>query len=615
MRLAEVNHEAFDFNDGLESIKLTGLKRIVLLAGPNGSGKTRLLKRIASLGGLNCVGFSAESHTAVVSQCVASGSFEQAGGKYRLKTPTWPVSHFAIGVKLSEPVHSVARDKVVVCSFVPNQVQLIDPAESTQSTVRQAVERVSAILGTQNIGDKAALYIQSVVDKWFNANSELTRCIESERQAANVAFDSLNLLVTQLLDTGLSRSIDGDAELFGRRIDNALLSEGQKVLLCWAVALHAQNVGLGKAILVLDEPENHLHPEVLNRVIQRIIEVNSDGQVWISTHSVTVIASLMQHYRDELSLYYLENGRASFAGRSPENVLRSLIGGPENIAALREFIDLPDIMATNRFAAECLIAPKVIESSTSDDPQARIAQHAVMSVSSSALRRVRVLDFGAGAGRVLECLSSQHPTDLARKLDYVAWDQSESYRSKCQSNIDVVYGGEEVRWFKDSNVLFNSFSRESFDVVLMCNVLHEIDPRNWPSALGKDSLVAGALKETGQLLLVEDYLMPIGEYSHSYGFIVLETDAIQELVGSQVQVVHAEGKYAGRIKGHLISKQQLANVTAESRSKALRVAVQNAKTQIEAVRAEPERSFRSGQRHAFWVQQFANLSLALSQLA
>jgi len=49
MKIASINQKNINFHDGLNDIYLPRLGRIVILAGPNGSGKTRLLTRITRM--------------------------------------------------------------------------------------------------------------------------------------------------------------------------------------------------------------------------------------------------------------------------------------------------------------------------------------------------------------------------------------------------------------------------------------------------------------------------------------------------------------------------------------------------------------------------------------
>ncbi|WP_374759976.1 AAA family ATPase [Acidithiobacillus thiooxidans] len=63
----------------------------------------------------------------------------------------------------------------------------------------------------------------------------------------------------------------------------------------------------------MDEPENHLHPSAVIDLLDAIKEQNPHGQIWIATHSIP----LLSHY-DEGSIWYVDEGSISFAGRKPE---------------------------------------------------------------------------------------------------------------------------------------------------------------------------------------------------------------------------------------------------------------------------------------------------------
>lgn len=67
----------------------------------------------------------------------------------------------------------------------------------------------------------------------------------------------------------------------------------------------------------------------------------------------------------------------------------------------------------------------------------------------------------------------------------------------------------------------------------------------------------------------------------------------------------------GRIKGHFIPKPLLANVSITTIKQALQLAQRNAKEKIEEIRTLKEHDFKAGRAHGFWVQQYANITLAL----
>jgi hypothetical protein len=389
-----------------------------------------------------------------------------------------------------------------------------------------------------------------------------------------------------------------------------MLSEGQQALLLWAVALHSQGVKVRDAILTMDEPENHLHPEAMIATLRRIIDANPGGQLWVATHSVPLVAFLYQHYRDDVTLVLMEQGKAAFAGREPERVLESLMGGAENVGALREFVDLPDWLAAVRFAGECLLPPTVIAETGPEDPQVRLTESALFSDDRS--DPIRVLDFGVGHGRLLDSHAAGSAGDLVGLLDYVGWDVQRS--PLCEAAVRRVYGpgSSDDRLFADRNALAAKREPQSFDAVVMCNVLHEVDPGDWLGLFGKAGLIPWALKPTGELVVIEDHLMPKVESAHSHGFVVLNTAAFQALFGgAAVRVISAVGRYAGRIKTHVIPATALKKVSDETWREALGLAQAAAWDRIRVLRGNKVHSYRSGREHAYWVQEYANTTLAL----
>ena len=233
------------FGDGLQTIEMRCLNRIVVLAGANGAGKTRLLNRIAT------TGLKIDS---------------------RMK-----------GMELDSPTQNLNA-----VMFVSKNTELIDPANLKIAELSSLAERAET-LGANHLVQTTLPYIHRVQNQWreathpHNPSSEL-------REAKERSYTELQILIKAALGVELSRDQNGNATLFGRPIAQCRLSDGQVALLQWCVALHAQGLSLTEQILLMDEPENHLHPEALIATIERIIAANSQGQIWIATHSVPLIA-------------------------------------------------------------------------------------------------------------------------------------------------------------------------------------------------------------------------------------------------------------------------------------------------------------------------------------
>ena len=135
----------------------------------------------------------------------------------------------------------------------------------------------------------------------------------SEIAATQDSYKKLVDLIELLLKTTLGRSIDGDATLFGKPLALANLSDGQKVLIQLAVALHAQNGKLDNTVFLLDEPENHLHPSALIEFLDALELVAPSAQFWIATHSVPLLAHIAN--KEPMAIWYVEDGAISNAGR------------------------------------------------------------------------------------------------------------------------------------------------------------------------------------------------------------------------------------------------------------------------------------------------------------
>lgn len=151
-----------------------------------------------------------------------------------------------------------------------------------------------------------------------------------------------------------------------------------------------------------------------------------------------------------------------------------------------------------------------------------------------------------------------------------------------------------------------------FDVVLLCNVLHEIPVSEWLNLFAPEGAIFKLLKDDGFLLLVEDMNIPVGEKAHQRGFLVLDTAQLRTLfcVTDADSRFSYDAKREGRLKAHLIPKECVARISAPSRKDAIKEIIYLAKQRILALR-EAESDYPNGRLHGFWVQQLANAQLAL----
>jgi len=357
-------------------------------------------------------------------------------------------------------------------------------------------------------------------------------------------------------------------------------------------------------IILLDEPENHLHPQACIDFILKVRSLIPDNQLWISTHSIPILS----YFFEESTLLFVNDGNVKYRGSTPEEVFKSLLGNDERVQKLRDFLGLPSEYAMLKYARECLLSPEAHEGDGADDQGNQIFRK----INEIGVDKKRILDFGAGKGRILNELSERSET-LPETIDYIAYDKFEDDKEICEGTIKSIYGTDDTRYFNNLSAVSGDFENGSFDVVLMCNVLHEIPPSDWLSLFGAESPLVKLLKDEGLLLLVEDEEIPIGEKAYKQGFIVFGKAELRTLFNideAETGFIADDQRGDGRLMAHLIPKNCLSQITRDSLTAALIAKKQRAKEEIERLR-EGGASYKNGRKHGFWIQQYTNTSLVL----
>ena len=603
------------------------LGNVVLLAGKNGSGKSRILRLIKQQANERQNFFASKKNLSrqIVNTDLSIQSLQHIYNQYvqipekkdeaealdeqinELKKEKdsyekFLRSSFSISIDLPE------NQNIKIVDYVPKRLDIKDWRQLTQQEWKQKA-KAAEHLGCQNLCDTSLSLIQNVFDRYWNTSHQHYQGNESEKENAKDDLNRLQTIVTRFLGISLNRNADGEVTIFDKPIANAQLSDGQIILLQLCVAIYAQGAKISDYILVMDEPENHLHPSAVIEMVDKIQDLNPEGQIWIATHSI----ALLSHF-DPSCIWYVKDGSVSYSGRKPEQVLEGLLGNKENIQRLHSFIDLPDEFATNRFAFECLMPPGVV-TSDEKDPQFRQLKGILNSIWSGGKTKISILDYGAGKGRMISNLSADSRL-TPEMLDYVAFDECDSNKEECINNIGCFYDKPDDRYFNRFDSLRLKRDEKSFDLVLMCNVLHEIPHNNWISLF---THLQKLLKEDGLLLLIEDCKIPVGEKPHQKGFLVLNSIHLKDLFNipaSESSFVANDARpdtEPGRLMAHLIPAKYLNKITTASMKKAFEDLRETAMKNIKDIRNK-ECSYKNGLTHAFWVQQLANATLCLSEM-
>jgi energy-coupling factor transporter ATP-binding protein EcfA2 len=603
-------------DQGLKEINMPRLGKIVALAGKNGSGKSRLLKKLEYYIGQRTNALPNYNHFRESINELQS-IIDAQPDSHNVKAWSDQLEICKNGVAFVEKrlIKSIDIDSFKSLQFVPKKLTLKDSRTYSTKDILDYFDQAKTpgITGSEN---NCLAYMQQLQTRQLNASHQDYAGEHIDKITAHEDYVEFQNIIGRLLGTHLDRDINGNIALFGKPISDAGLSDGQSVILQLCVALHAQRSEFDNTIFILDEPENHLHPSAVIDLLESICKITGNYQIWIATHSVPLLAYIASI--DPMSLWYMEDGFVTNAGRHPEIVLASLLGDEERIGQLNDFTGLPAQLAAINYATESLLPPKTIAGSE-QDPQVSQIHGLLRNISGG--NTLSFLDYGAGKGRLLEGLFAEATAHggyakISEAIEYFAFDSFENDKVICKNVISSHYDDNKERYFNTPEEFFSHHENGSIDVTVMCNVLHEISPRDWLCIFSPQSIIGRSLKNDGYLLIVEDQRIPAGEKAHEYGFIVLDTCHLRTLFSvSNEDVVNGrfiahDSRGDGRLKAHLISKALMQRITAETTKKAIDELQETAKSNIKRVRGLKP-TYANGQLNGFWTQQFANASLYL----
>ncbi len=653
MRILGVNLEN---KDGLTNIKMKRLDKVVLIAGKNGSGKSRLLKQIETevkkkVGISNIKMIKEEiskikydllgynhvipiyqknidnykiKFTKIIEKQPRSENDEQEINNLKLslqneeskqKNNQNAIIKYTDLLSKKESIlnnnsSSIKTDDIyeeyTTINFLPNSLNLDNPDDKTSNQIKEIIDNDT--LGLDIMNKKAFAIINDISHNWFlSTHTE----IDTDNMFNTTAKDNYNKLkfyIKKFLDTDLSfQKNTSNPTLFGFKLGEKDLSNGQIILLQLCIAIYLQENDLEKIVIFMDEPENHLHPKALIEVINKLSEIITEGQIWIATHSINLLSNF-----EPKNIWYMENGSINHAGKIPEKVLEGLLGDKDDISKLENFISLPAQMATNNFAFECLFEPLQVETGVNDPQVGQIID--AIKTKHNASGKVKILDFGAGKGRLLSTIdeigqNKNIPT--LDWLDYYAYDLPSDNKQKCIDILNNIYEDGENRYFDDESSFINNTEENTFDMIVLSNVFHEIDHIYWNNVFGEGSLINHGLKDDGVLLIIEDQLIPVGEKAYQNGFLVFDKAQFKKLF--DIPNYNVEERRDGRLKAHFIEKSYLKNITTESKKVAIESLKTSAQRKVLEIRGL-EANYENGKLHAFWTQQLANSYLVCSQL-
>ncbi len=547
-------------SDGLSKSEKIPLGNIVVLSGKNGSGKTRLLKLLTKY----ITNLSQGTDTHELCLYVENNNEEKILSSDDAKEITLvDYSHYDAQLQS-------ARD------YSP---YVISKAKELLRGYDYSVTALNALLLLE---DMAHEY--------------------SDEFKGGEAF---NTIAKNLSDYGITLTKDLDSnipKLFAFETDEAFLSPGQQYLLRIAVACYC-NEHSDKVLFILDEPELHLHPAAQIKMIERIRERFPEAQIWISTHSLSLISNL-KAFDESTSLLFMSNGTLKKMRSDVSSLLKDLAGNEnDNIVYIRQLFDLIEEYACNRFAIECMYEPGVSDAKLTNPETAFYAD--------LFLNDNIIIDYGAGKCRMLEEIEPIVTREKISQCNYVAYEPSEIFRERA---LDVLssYDLKADSYFNSRDELLSKINGKA-DYVLLVNVLHEIHPEIWKDEF---SAIKTMLKPDGTLIIVERTELSNGEKPYSEGYLMLNQSGADKLFG--------EGNYLFKthqdnpLIGAYIVKADKIYVSDEMVSKSVDAIGKEAFEKIKEIKeteySSDRQRFKAGLSLAFQLNQFANAKILAERM-
>lgn len=401
-------------------------------------------------------------------------------------------------------------------------------------------------------------------------------------------------------------SFKPDVQVDSLNIDRYELSDGE-----WIVVFYLLLITLAKctegnysdAIVIIDEIENYLNPGNLRRILMYLCDTFKEkGQIWIASHSLDVL--LWVNSRQAYRLEKKEDGRRGKntviykpSVKSYSIIKEELFGNAENADISLSFREEEMQHYVNEFMSQSLKDPAIVKCINKNDIQLKL----FLKCLNDDENKIKILDFGAGEGRIGDALKNLKD----RRILYYA------YEIEKEKAVEI----EKKKYAKKVYTKRNQID-EKFNVILLCNVLHEIDVLDWVEEL---NFIFSALSENGILVFIEDMELPEGEYIGETGFLLMDGETTKVLFGeNNVSLVLAnEEKYRDRILCAIVDRS--SKVTEKKVISALKLLQKRSVDKIWQIRRNKKDKFVInqnvlGKTIARATQLAVNSSIALEYL-
>ncbi|MES2382522.1 MAG: AAA family ATPase [Bacteroidota bacterium] len=498
---------------------------------------------------------------------------------------------------------------------------VITDNEDEANSFEQLVENVSEQLEYNELGSiyKSSLRFlkklpHQLVSDWIDCLGDINKF--NKRQSYK-RFESLKEIFEKIFgkeldweiknvnrnitDNGVESLQVGIWKINGREFNYLQFSDGEKSLFAYVLMffLMSQNkdIRLKDSILIIDEPELHLHPDAEIDLINGIRTIiNENGQLFIATHSLNILSHL--NYEE---VFMVKDGLIKHPSNTIQReALSELMKIEERVLKLTEFLNSISEWAYVQFMIECFTNPEVIEVAKKNDPQVMSLKDIVNNT--EGIKKSLLLDFGAGKGRLYEQVMQDE--NFRKKIDYSALEPNTEFHTTLKTKgVKTIYES------------YDKIPNHKFDFVVLCNVLHEIDITEWIPTLNK---IIDSLKDNGSLIIIEAKHLKKGEQIDYSGYLLLDESELKILFGLKENPSTLTRKdISDNITCVLISKNKLKPLTNNNLLNTIQALEENTLNKIQSIRESKNDDIshnKKGRTTAFLSQLHINSRLTLKRL-
>lgn len=120
----------------------------------------------------------------------------------------------------------------------------------------------------------------------LSLNTGDPKVFERIEEQLRKSFPDIENLVTPLIPRGSGTVLGIREKWFGQVSSGAQLSDGLVGFLAHLVPLYGPDE---PTLVVFEEPENYIHPRLMERLVKMLKSAATDTQVLITTHSTTLL--------------------------------------------------------------------------------------------------------------------------------------------------------------------------------------------------------------------------------------------------------------------------------------------------------------------------------------